>query len=94
MLLYHFFKPVKKLPNPNGELSATVSPEAIQEANKEVSAAMEATKQGNRKQTIDMLRARIGRYALQNDNAAAVWKYSDNFDATLNESTVRWLRKH
>ena len=71
---------VKKLPDPNGELSATVSPEAIQEANKEVPAAMEVTKQGNRKpykQISDMLRASIGRYALENDNAGAVRKYSN-----------------
>ena len=33
MSLY-FFKPVKKLPDPNGELSVTVLPDAIWEANK------------------------------------------------------------
>ena len=87
---------VKKLPDSNGELSATVSPEAIREANKEVPAAMEVTKQGNRKpykQISDMLRASIGRYALENDNAGAVRKYSNQFDAALNGSTVQSLKK-
>jgi len=52
---------------------------------------MELTEQGNRKpykQIRDMLRASIGRYALENGNAAAVQKYSYNFDAALNISTV------
>ena len=96
MPLYHFFKLVKKLPDPNGELSATVSPEAIQEANKEVSAAMEATEQGNRKpykHISDTLRASRGRYALDNSNVAAVHKYSNQFNTPLNESTVRSLKK-
>jgi len=96
MSLYCFFKPVKKLPDPNGELSATVSPEAIREANKEISAVMEATEQGNRKpykHISDTLRVSIGRYALENGNAAAVRKYSDQFDTPLNESTVRSLKK-
>ena len=51
---------------------------------------MELTEQGNRKpykQIRDMLRASMGRYALENGNAAAVRKYSDNFDAVLNENT-------
>jgi len=86
MSLYRFFKPVKKLPDPNGELSATISPEAIREANKEVSAAMEVSEQGNRKaykQISDTLRARIGWYVLEHGNVAVVWKYSDDFDAAL-----------
>ena len=89
--IYHFFKLVKKLPDPNGELSATVSPEAIREANKEVSAAMEAMEQGSRKpykHISDMLRVSKGRYALENGNATAVRKYSDQFDTPVNESTV------
>ena len=52
---------------------------------------MEVTEQGNRKpykQISDTLRASIGQYALESGNAAAVRKYSNQFDAALNESTV------
>jgi len=65
-----------------------VSPEAIQEANKEVSAAMEATDQGNRKpykHISDMFKASRSRYALENGSAAAVRKYSDQFNTPLKE---------
>ena len=80
MSLYCFFKPVivKKLPNPNGELSATVSPPAIRAANKEVM-DMEITEHGKRKlhkKINDSLRAKIAQYTLQNGNAAAVQKFS------------------
>jgi len=36
----------------------------------------------------DTLRARMRQYALECGNATAVQKYSDDFDAVLNESTV------
>ena len=42
MLLYRFLKPVKKFPDPNGDLSAIVLPAAIREANKEIAKVMEA----------------------------------------------------
>jgi len=74
-------------------LLATVSLEAIQETNKEVSAAVEVTEQGNRmpnKHIGDALKESIGWYALK---MAAVWKYSDDFDAALKESTVQPLKK-
>ena len=97
MSLYRFFKPVtvKKLPDPNGELSATVSPPAIRAANKEVM-DMEITEHGKRKpykKINDSLRAKIAQYAIQNGNAAAVRKFSKEFDTPLNESTVRSLKK-
>ena len=73
MSLYHFCKPVnKKLPDPNGELSMTISPATFREANREV---VEVTKRGKRKlykKISDMLRAKIAHYTLQNGNAAAV----------------------
>ena len=88
MSLYHFFKPVtvKKLPDPNGELSATVSPPAIRAANKEVM-DMEITEHGKRKlhkKINDSLRAKIAQYTLQNGNVAAVRKFSKEFDTPLN----------
>ena len=79
MSLYRFFKPVnKKLPDPNGELSATISPAAIRKANRKI-AAVEVTERGKRKpykRFSDSLRAKIAHYALQNGNAAAVRKFS------------------
>ena len=98
MSLYRFFKPVtvKKLPDPNGELSATVSPPTIRAANKKVM-DMEMTEHGKRKpykKINDSLRAKIAQYVLQNGNAAAVRKFSKEFDTPLNESTVRSLKKN
>ena len=73
MSLYRFFKPVnKKFPDSNGELSATISPVAIREANEEV---VEVTERGKRKlykKISDLLRAKIAHYALQNNDGAAV----------------------
>ena len=77
MSLYSYFKPVnKKLPDPNGELSVTISPAAIREANREV-VAVEVTERGKRKlykKLSDSLRGKIAHYTLQNGNAAAVLK--------------------
>ena len=55
-----------------------------------VLAAMEVTKWENRKpykQTNDTLRASICRYALENINTAAEWKYS------LNKGSIYLLKK-
>ena len=92
--LYRFFKPVdKKLPDPNGELSETISLATIREANQEVVEVTERGKGKAYKKISDLLRAEIAHYALQNGNAAAVWKFSKEFDAPLNESMVRSLKK-
>ena len=96
MSLYRFFKPVKKFPDPNGDLSAIVPPAAIREANKEVAKVMEAAKCRKRKpykKISDSLRAQIGGYALENGNAAAVRRFSKEFETSLSESTVRSLKK-
>ena len=71
----------------------TISPAAFREANREV---VEVTEHGKRKlykKISDLLRAKIAHYTLQNGNAAAVRKFSKEFDAPLNESTVRSLKK-
>ena len=96
MSLYRYFKPVRKLPDPNGDLSTTIPPSAIREANKEVVMAVEATEGRKRKpykKISDSLRAQIGRYALENGNAAAVRRFTKEFDTSLSESTVRSLKK-
>ena len=46
MSLYRYFKPDRKLPDPNGDLSTVIPPSAIREANKEVAMAVEATEGG------------------------------------------------
>ena len=89
MSLYRFFKPVKKFPDPNGDLSAIALAAAIREANKEVAKVMEAAKCRKRKlykKITDSLRAQIGRYALENGNAAAVRRFSKEFETSLSES--------
>ena len=45
------------------------------------------------KKISDMLRAKIGKYALENSNAAALRKFSKEFDSPLSESTVHFLKK-
>ena len=68
MSLYRYFKPVRKLPDPNGDLSTIIPPSVIREANKEVAMAVEATEDRKRKpykKISDSLRAQIGRYALK-----------------------------
>ena len=45
------------------------------------------------KKISDLLRAKIAHYASQNGNTTAVQKFSKEFDAPLNESTVRSLKK-
>ena len=72
----------------------------IHQANQEVISVIEKTPQqgdgGKRKPYIkisDTLRAKIGKYALENGNAAASRKFSKEFDSPLSESTVRSLKK-
>ena len=64
----------KKLPHPNGELSATISSAAIREANREV-VAVEVTERGKKpyKKISHPLRAKIAHYALQNGNDTKVF---------------------
>ena len=96
MSLFRYYKPVKKLPDSNGDLSTIITPAAIQEANKEVLKATENAERGKRKlykKISDSMRAEIGWYALENGNAASVRKFSKSFDTPLNESTVRSLKK-
>ena len=45
------------------------------------------------KKISDTLRAKIGKYALENGNAAASRKFSKEFDSSLSESTVCSLKK-
>ena len=57
---------------------------------------MEVTEHGKRKlykKISDLLRAKMAHYALQNGNATAVQKFSKEFDAPLNKSLVRSLKK-
>ena len=42
----------------------------------------------------DSLRAQFGRYVLENGNAAAVRRFTKEFDASLTESMVRSLKKN
>ena len=45
--LYHYFKPIQKVPDPNGPLSSLVPTPIIQQANIEVLNIVEKTTQGN-----------------------------------------------
>ena len=45
--LYRYFKPIQKVPDPNGPLSSLVTTPVIQQANIKVSNVVEKTTQGN-----------------------------------------------
>jgi len=62
MSLYHFLKPVKELPDPNGDLLAIISIATIRETNKEVAIIMEAAngRKESYKKISDSPRARVG----------------------------------
>ena len=80
-----------------GKLSVAISPATIREANQEVMAMEVSTERAGKrkpyKKINDSLRAKIAQYALQNGNATAVRKFSKEFDAPINESTMRSLKK-
>ena len=99
LFLYRYFKPIQKVPDPNGPLSSLVLTPVIQQANIEVLNIVEKTTQGNAgkrkpyKKISDTLRFKIGKYALENGNVAASRKFSKEFDSALSESTICSIKK-
>ena len=101
MSILHYFKPdsVSRsdgLPNPFGSLSTRIPPAAIASANEQVQEAQKEkarSKRGPYHKFSAVMRARIGRYASENGVAAAARRYSREIKVTINESTVRGIRR-
>ena len=95
----------KSLPDPNGPLSSAVKPQAIESANRKVSALLatdSSTKddgsgpsRGPYMKFSPEQKAQIARYAMESGNKRAIWRYSNDWGIDLKESTVRsWKSKY
>ena len=79
MSLYRYFAKSSKLPDPNGELSASVSPAAIKEANeavRSVTCERKSKRRGSYSKFSPEQQAEIGKYASLNGNQAAIRHFS------------------
>ena len=99
MSLYCFLKPLNRFPDPKGSLSATIPTPAIRQANKEVEVVLKENngehgrKRKPYKKISNELRAKVGKYAAEQGNTAAVCKFSQEFESPLSESMVQSLKK-
>jgi hypothetical protein len=99
MALYKYFKPSGSLPDPRGQLSAVMSPEAIKEANEAVEKAATSRRKGKQrgsyaKFTPDQ-QAAIGKYAAVHGNQAAIQHFSKDLEVELKTNSVQsWKRKY
>ena len=95
----------KSLPDPNGPLSSTVKPQAIESANKKVSALLASDScpkddgsgpsRGPYMKFSPEQKAQVARYAMESGNKQAIVRYSKQWGVDLKESTVRtWKSKY
>lgn len=99
MSIYRYFaKTSSKLPDPNGELSASVSPAAIKEANEAVKSAICERKskwRGSYSKFSPEQQAAIGKYASINGNQAAIRHFSKQLGVDLKVTSVQtWKTKY
>ena len=96
MSLHWYFKPASTLPTPN---QAQLAPNVLREVNQVVTEALQREEEGSkktgtkRKYTKSFTpedRATIGKYAVENGNAATVKKFKATHD--IGESTDTWKR--
>ena len=95
--LYRFFKPNSKpfLPNPELETVPVKASEVLR-ANQYVERALDSAqsrKRGPYQRYNAETRAKIGRYAAENGNKAAVDKFSQELSRPVSESSVRGMKK-
>ena len=98
MSLYHYFAKASKqseLPNPNGALSASVSPATIKEANEAVKSMTCERKSKQRGSYTKEQQVAIGKYASLNGNPAAVRHFSKQLNVKLKITSVQtWKTKY
>ena len=101
MSILNFFKRKGELPNPIGALSSSIPSHAIAAANREVSEVVQsqnAKQKRKRKATKNnvyspQLRAEMGKAAFDLGATAASRKYSAKLGTSINESTMRGLKR-
>ena len=104
-LLKYFSVQSKSLPDPNGPLSSKVQPQAIESANKKVSALLafdsspkddgSGPSRGPYMKFSPEQKAQVARYAMESGNKQAIVRYSKQWGDDLKESTVRtWKSKY
>ena len=98
MSLYRYFAKSSKLPDPNGELLASVSPAAIKDANeavKSVTCERKSKRRGSYSKFSPEQQAAIGTYAFLNGNQAAVRHFSKQLGVELKVTSVQtWKTKY
>ena len=98
MSLYRYFAKSSKLPDPNGELSASVSPAAIKEANeavRSVTCERKSKRRGSYSKFSPEQQAEIGKYASLNGNQAAIRHFSKQLGIELKVTSVQtWKTKY
>ena len=94
--LYCFFKPTSKpfLPDPELETVPEKADE-VRHVNRSVERALDSVsrKRGSYQRYDPETRAKIGRYAAENGNKAAVDKFSTELSRPVSESSVRGMKK-
>ena len=103
MSILQYLKPISKptttpdgLSCPMGSLSAVIAPAAIESANslvREVQQQKKTVARGPYHKLSPALRANIGKYACENGVCAAARHFSHRLEKSLNESTVRSIKK-
>ena len=98
MSLYRYFAKSSKLPDPNGELSASVSPAAIKKANeavRSVTCERKSKRSGSYSKFSPEQQAEIGKYASLNGNQAAIRHFSKQLGIELKVTSVQtWKTKY
>lgn len=98
MSLYRYFAKSSKLPDPNGELSASVSPTAIKEANKavrSVTCEKKSKRRGSYSKISPEQQAAIGKYASLNGNKVVVRHFNKQLGVELKVTSVQtWKTKY
>ena len=93
-----FTATLRSLPDPNGELSASVSPAAIKDANeavKSVTCERKSKRRGSYSKFSPEQQATIGKYASLNGNQAAVRHFSKQLGVKLKVTSVQtWKTKY
>ena len=91
MSLYCYFAKASKLPNPNGELSASISPAAIKEANeavKRVTCERKSKRRGSYSKFLPEQQAVIRKYTSLNGNQVAIQHFSKQLEVELKVTSV------
>lgn len=98
MSLYRYYKPVPKLPDPDGPLSRLVPSSSILDANDayiKTSSAGRSSKRGSYVKLTGVQQAQIAKYALFHGNKEAIRQFTKQYCVEIRESSVStWKAKY